>query len=79
MVKTDRMQQEPAAQVPGQNLLDGMGWRLPSGVALSHFALRSGFLSSRLWDDTGAWSSSAPAQRASRIPVGAGVSKESKQ
>lgn len=28
------------------------GWRLPSGAGLAEFALQSGFLASRLWEES---------------------------
>ena len=59
MVKTDRPHQESRGYLASNQLFDGQGWRLPSGIALSHFALRSGFLSSRLWDDAPSWGSRA--------------------
>jgi hypothetical protein len=55
MTKAGRPHDEPTTQMPGQRLLDGLGWRLPSGIALTQFAWRGGFLSSRLWDETTAW------------------------
>lgn len=78
MVKTDRPQLQPTAQIPTRPLLDGFGWRLPSGIALSHFALRSGFLTSRLWDETAAWGS-APAVRGPRSQAGPTSHRGAKQ
>ncbi len=84
MVKTDRLHHEAPGHLSGRQLLEGQGWRLPSGVALSHFALRSGFLTSRLWDEAQAWGSRPVAGGRSQPPLldrdaPAVESRESKQ
>lgn len=48
------------------------GWRLPSGAALAEFALQSGFLAARLWEenrraDSQATFAGSPAERHSEV------------
>lgn len=72
MVKTDRLHQESREYIASSQLFEGQRWRLPSGIALSHFALRSGFLTSRLWDDSQSWGSRSGSRSRSGDDIAAG-------